>query len=146
MCKPFYVVSIIFKLYVHFQVVLHPFYVLAAILWYLSHFQVVCQPFYFYVSYFHVLIVILFSARHFIYFVSGILYVHAILGCFSHVINPFFISYCRKCRLMSMIRMHMVDLLPRKIAKTLMHLTTTTRGLGGEHVKLLSREVLEKLL
>jgi hypothetical protein len=42
--------------------------------------------------------------------------------------------------------MHLVDLLPRKIAKTLMHLATTARGLRGEHVKLLSREVLGKFL
>jgi hypothetical protein len=69
-----------------------------------------------------------------------------LLGCFSHVINPFFISYCRKCRLMSMIRMHLVDLLPRKIVKTPAHLAATARGLGGEHVKLLSIEVLGKLL
>jgi hypothetical protein len=38
--------------------------------------------------------------------------------------------------------MHLVDLLPRKIAKTLAHLAIRARGLGGEHVKLLSREVL----
>jgi hypothetical protein len=34
-------------------------------------------------------LVILFSVNHFIYFVSGILYVPAILGCFNHLINPF---------------------------------------------------------
>jgi hypothetical protein len=42
--------------------------------------------------------------------------------------------------------MHLVDLLPQKIAKTLVHLATRARGLEGEHVKLLSREVLGKLL
>jgi hypothetical protein len=36
--------------------------------------------------------------------------------------------------------------LPRKIAKTPTHLATMTKGLEGEHVKLLSREVLGKLL
>jgi hypothetical protein len=38
--------------------------------------------------------------------------------------------------------MHLVDLHPRKIVKTLAYLTTRERGLEGEHVKLLSREVL----
>jgi hypothetical protein len=38
--------------------------------------------------------------------------------------------------------MHLVDLLPRKIEKTLSQLATSARGIGGEHVKLLSREVL----
>jgi hypothetical protein len=47
---------------------------------------------------------------------------------------------------MHVIRMHLVDLLPQKIAKTPVHLVTMARGLGGEHVKLLSREVLGKLL
>jgi hypothetical protein len=42
--------------------------------------------------------------------------------------------------------MHLVDLLARKIAKTLAHLVTRARGLGGEQAKLLSREVLGKLL
>jgi hypothetical protein len=32
--------------------------------------------------------------------------------------------------------------LPPKISKTLVHLATRARGLEGEHVKLLSREVL----
>jgi hypothetical protein len=40
----------------------------------------------------------------------------------------------------------MVDLLLRKIAKTLAHLATRARGLAIEHVKQLSREELGKLL
>jgi hypothetical protein len=42
--------------------------------------------------------------------------------------------------------MHLVDPLPWRIAKTPAHLATRARGLGGKHVKLLSREVLGKLL
>jgi hypothetical protein len=42
--------------------------------------------------------------------------------------------------------MHLVDLLPQKIVKTLMHLATMARDLEGEHIKLLSREVLGKLM
>jgi hypothetical protein len=40
--------------------------------------------------------------------------------------------------------MHLVDLLSQKIEKILVHLAT--RGLRGEHVKLLSREVLWNML
>jgi hypothetical protein len=42
---------------------------------------------------------------------------------------------------MSVIQMHLVDLLPRKTVKTLAYLVTRARGLRGEVVKLLSREV-----
>jgi hypothetical protein len=44
------------------------------------------------------------------------------------------------------IQMHLVDLLPRKIVKTPTHLATMARDLEGEHIKLLSREVLGKLM
>jgi hypothetical protein len=38
----------------------------------------------------HVLLVILFFVSHFIYFVPVISYVPDLLGCFSHLISPFY--------------------------------------------------------
>jgi hypothetical protein len=123
----------------------------SAILCYLNHFQFVWQPFY-------VLATISYCASHSIFYQSFYLFVSVIYMCqpfyvvwtilfwFKLCNTSLFILYYRKCWLMSVIWMHLVDLLPRKIVKTLACLVTRARPLGGEVIKLLSREVREKLL
>jgi hypothetical protein len=57
-----------------------------------------------------------------------------------------FITYCRKCRPTSVIRMHQMHLLLRKIANTLSHLLIGGRVLVAQLVNVQARDVMVQSL
>jgi hypothetical protein len=117
---PLYVISVIYKLCVNHFILYQLFHVVPIILFFLSVILfILSQSFY---------------MRQPFYFD----FIHVINSLLFHIIENVDSRAWSECIwwIFSL----------RKIAKTLAHLATRARGLGGEDVKLLSREVLGKLM